>query len=107
MRQNLFGQGPRAGRESQPGPGGYSRPPQPPPRDDTPMRGYDDQQGGYADPKGSYGAPVPPPRGSMPSRPAVGRTQPTSPARRIQLRIAKVSDYADKTLESQYIFGNL
>ena len=30
-----------------------------------------------------------------------------SPARRVQLRIAKVSDYADKTLESQYIFGNL
>ncbi|KAG0645302.1 Vesicular-fusion sec18 [Hyphodiscus hymeniophilus] len=107
IRQNLFGQGPRSGRESQPGPGGYSRAPQPPPRDDTPMRGYDEQQGGYSDSRGSYGAPAPPPRGSMPSRPAVGRNQPASPARRIQLRIAKVSDYADKTLESQYIFGNL
>ncbi|KAE9365996.1 vesicular-fusion protein-like protein sec18 [Stipitochalara longipes BDJ] len=101
IRQNLFGQGPKAGREAS----GYGRPPAPPPRDDTPMMGgYDDGRGGYADPRGSYGAPAPSPRQAMPSRPAVGRQGPTSPARRAQLRIAKVED---KTLANQYIFGNL
>lgn len=42
----------------------------------------------------------------MPSRPAVGRQAqgPSSPGRRLTLRIAKVDD---KTLANQYIFGNL
>ena len=101
IRQNLFGQGPKAGREQ----GGYGRPPAPPPRDDTPMAGYEDPRGGYGDPRGSYGAPMPSPRQAMPQRPAVGRMQaPASPARRVQLRIAKIDD---KTLANQYIFGNL
>ena len=96
IRQNLFGQGPKAGRAQ----AGYDRPPPPPPRDDTPMMGgYDDPRGGYGDTRGSYGVPAP-----MPSRPAVGRVPPASPARRVQLRIAKVDD---KTLANQYIFGNL
>lgn len=106
IRQNLFGQGPKAGREQPPA--GYGRAPAPPPRDDTPMGGYEDQRGGYADPPGSYGAPQPSPRQAMPQRPAVGRMQapgaPGAPARRVQLRIAKVDD---KTLANQYIFGNL
>ncbi|TVY19727.1 Vesicular-fusion protein sec18 [Lachnellula arida] len=105
IRQNLFGQGPKAGREQQ---GGYGRPPAPPPRDDTPMAGYEDPRGGSRDPRGSYGAPMPSQRQAMPSmpqRPAVGRMgAPASPARRVQLRIAKVDD---KTLANQYIFGNL
>lgn len=102
IRQNLFGQGPKTGREAS---GGYGRPPAPPSRDDTPMMGgYDDGRGGYGDPRGSYGAPQQPPRQAMPSRPAVGRQAPSSPARRLQLRIAKVED---KTLANQYIFGNL
>jgi vesicle-fusing ATPase len=103
IRKNLFGQGPKAGRAQ----AGYDRPPPPPPRDDTPMMGgYDNFGGDYAGPpRGSYGAPQPSPRQVMPSRPAVGRSQqPMSPARRVQLRIAKVED---KTLSNQYIFGNL
>jgi vesicle-fusing ATPase len=68
------------------------------------MGGYDAGRGGYADSRGSYGAPATSPRQAMPSMPAVGRQAPTSPARRIQLRIAKVED---KTLANQYIFGNL
>ncbi|KAF4624187.1 hypothetical protein G7Y89_g13983 [Cudoniella acicularis] len=107
IRQNLFGQGPKAGREA----AGYGRPPAPPPRDDTPMGGYENPRGGYGDPRGdprgSYGASMPSPRQAMPQRPAVGRpqqAQPMSPAKRIQLRIAKVED---KTLANQYIFGNL
>lgn len=102
IRQNLFGQGPKPGREQQ---GGYGRPPAPPPRDDTPMAGYEDPRGGTRDPRGSYGAPVPSQRQAMPQRPGVGRMgAPASPARRVQLRIAKVDD---KTLANQYIFGNL
>jgi vesicle-fusing ATPase len=104
IRQNLFGQGPKAGREQS---GGYGRPPQPPPRDDTPMSGgYDDPRGGYGDPRAGYGAPMPSPRQAMPSRPAVGRQPqgPASPGRRMTLRIAKVED---KTAANQYIFGNL
>ncbi|RDL41279.1 p-loop containing nucleoside triphosphate hydrolase [Venustampulla echinocandica] len=99
IRQNLFGQGPRAGREQ--AQGGYARPPAPPSRDDTPMSMGAPE--GYGDPRGSYGQQ---PRQAMPQRPQVGRTQqpPMSPARRIQLRIAKVED---KTLANQYIFGNL
>ncbi|KAG9234481.1 vesicular-fusion protein-like protein sec18 [Amylocarpus encephaloides] len=107
IRQNLFGQGPKAGRQQ----GGYAAPggpPQPPPRDDTPMGGYqEDPRAQYGDPRGSYGAPQrgPAPPQNMPQRPAVGRApQPMSPARRVQLRIAKVED---KTLANQYIFGNL
>ncbi|KAG4429739.1 hypothetical protein IFR05_014773 [Cadophora sp. M221] len=101
IRQNLFGQGPKAGREQ----AGYGRPPQPPPRDDTQMAGGYDDRGGYADPRGGYGSPAPPPRQSqpMPSRAPVGRGM-ASPARKVQLRIAKVED---KTLANQYIFGNL
>ena len=100
IRQNLFGQGPKSGRD----PAAYNKPPPPPPRDDTPMMGgYDEPKRGYADPRGSYGAPATPPRQSMPSRPAVGRG-PASPARRVQLNIAKIED---KTLQQQYVFGNL
>ncbi|KAK0103637.1 transport between ER and Golgi ATPase protein [Cadophora gregata] len=101
IRQNLFGQGPKAGREQ----AGYGRPPQPPPRDDTPMAGVYDDRAGYGDARGGYGSPAPPPRQSqpMPSRPPVGRGM-ASPARKVQLRIAKVED---KTLANQYIFGNL
>jgi vesicle-fusing ATPase len=40
----------------------------------------------------------------MPSRPAVGRTPPAMPGKRLQMRIAKVED---KTLANQYIFGNM
>jgi vesicle-fusing ATPase len=101
IRQNLFGQGPKAGRAA----GGYDRPPAPPPRDDQPMGGYDDR-GGYGDPSRSnaaYGGQPGPTRQSQPMRSSVGR-QPSSPARKIQLRIAKVED---KTLANQYIFGNL
>jgi vesicle-fusing ATPase len=100
IRQNLFGQSPKPGGRAA---GGYDRPPATPPRDDTPMAGgYDDRQ----PPRQSYGAPMPPARQAMPQRTAVGRVppQPMSPARRVQLRIAKVED---KTLQSQYIFGNL
>jgi hypothetical protein len=99
VRQNLFGQGPKAGREQS----GYGRPPAPPPRDDTPMGGYDDPRGSYNDPR--YGAPMPSSRSAMPSRPAVGRAPPASPARRLRLEIAKIE--WDKTLANQYIFGNL
>jgi vesicle-fusing ATPase len=102
IRKNLFGQGPKAGRPQ----AGYDRPP-PPPRDDTPMMGgYEDFRGDYTGPpRGSYGAPQPSPRQVMPSRPTVGRQQqPMSPAKKVQLRIAKVED---KTLANQYIFGNL
>ncbi|TAQ90114.1 hypothetical protein B7494_g1576 [Chlorociboria aeruginascens] len=99
IRQNLFGAGPKAGREQ----AGYGRPPAPPPRDDTSMGGYDEPQGRYQDPRAqdpraNYGPP-------MPSRPAVGRSMPPPPsAKKIQLRIAKVED---KTLANQYIFGNM
>jgi vesicle-fusing ATPase len=104
IRQNLFGQGQKAGRD-QGGPAGYGRSPQLPPRDDTPMGGYqEDPRGQYGG--GGYNAPPGgrPPQG-MPQRPAVGRppAQQRS-ARRIQMRIAKVED---KTLANQFIFGNL
>jgi vesicle-fusing ATPase len=104
IRQNLFGQGPKAGREQQPG---YGRPPQPPPRDDTPMGGYQEP------PRGQYGGGGygnAPPSGGVPSRTAVGRPPSQQQAenagsgRRVQMRIAKVED---KTLANQYIFGNL
>jgi vesicle-fusing ATPase len=101
VRQNLFGQGPKAGREQQ---GGYGRPPQPPARDDTPMGGYQEN------PRGSGGYSNAPPSGGMPSRTAVGRPPTQQQAgnagsgRRVQMRIAKVED---KTLANQYIFGNL
>ncbi|CAG8960642.1 hypothetical protein HYFRA_00013520 [Hymenoscyphus fraxineus] len=108
IRQNLFGQGPKAGRAPS---AGYGRAPAPPPRDDTPMAGYQEdprmQNRGYG---GGGGAPMPSPgRQQMPQRPAVGRPPPQqqpqmSPARRVQLRIAKVED---KTLANQFIFGNL
>jgi vesicle-fusing ATPase len=108
IRQNLFGQGPKAGREQQ---GGYGRPPQPPARDDTPMGGYQENaRGQYGG--GGYNAPPSgaiPPQG-MPQRTAVGRPSSQQQggmmgsARRVQLRIAKVED---KTLANQYIFGNL
>ena len=103
IRQNLFGQGPRSGREA---PGGYSRAPPPPPRGDVPM--MDGNDNSYGAPpqqpmRGSYGSPMQSPRQAIPSRPAVGRS-PMSPTRRLQLRIAKVDD---KTLANQYIFGNL
>lgn len=105
IRQNLFGASPGAGRRA--AAGGYDRAPPPPPRDDTPMAGgYDDPRQYGQPPRQSYGAPMSPSRQPMPSRPAVGRApqQPMSPARRIQLGIAKVDD---KTLQQQYIFGNL
>ncbi|KAF8863968.1 vesicular-fusion protein-like protein sec18 [Acephala macrosclerotiorum] len=105
IRQNLFGASPGAGRRA--AAGGYDRAPPPPPRDDTPMAGgYDDPRQYGQPPRQSYGAPMSPGRQPMPSRPAVGRApqQPMSPARRIQLGIAKVDD---KTLQQQYIFGNL
>ena len=96
-RQNLFGQGPRGGREQKQQPGGYNRPP--PPRDDTPMAGYEDPRGGYGAPRESYGAP-------MPSRPAVGRpAPPQSQGREVRLQIAKIE--GNNTLASQYIFENL
>jgi vesicle-fusing ATPase len=90
IRQNLFGQSPRpSGRPSS----GQ--------RDDTPMSGgYDDPRaGGYPGGYGGGGGGPP-----MPSRPAVGRQQPSQPGRRISMRIAKVED---KTLANQYIFGNM
>lgn len=96
IRQNLFGQGPKAGRDQ------YGRPPAPP-RDDTPMGGYEGGGGGGGYGGSGYGAPAP--RQAVPQRPAVGRAQqPASPGRRVQLRIAKVDD---KTLAQQLIFGNL
>ncbi|EPE29316.1 P-loop containing nucleoside triphosphate hydrolase [Glarea lozoyensis ATCC 20868] len=102
IRQNLFGQGPKAGREQQ---GGYGRPPQPPPRDDTPMGGYQEN------PRGQYGGGgySAPPAGGMPLRTAVGREPSQQPMgsgapRRVQMRIAKVED---KNLANEYIFGNL
>ncbi|PBP18300.1 vesicular-fusion protein SEC18 [Diplocarpon rosae] len=100
LRENLFGQGPKAGR-AQAGPGR----PQPSPRDDALMAGGYDDRGGYGDPRGNYGAPAPPSRQPQPmaSRPPVGRGM-ASPARKVQLRIAKVED---KTAANQYIFGNL
>jgi len=99
IRQNLFGQGPKAG---------YGRAPAPPPRDDAQMGGgYDDPRGSYGSqaqpPRGSYGSSAPPPRQAVPQRTAVGRG-PASPARRLELSIAKVED---KTLANQYIFGNM
>jgi vesicle-fusing ATPase len=103
LRNNLFGQGSKAGRAQ----AGYDRPPPPPPREDTPMMGgYDNFGGDYAGPpRGSYGVPQPRPRQAMPSRPAVGRSQqPMSPAGQVQLKIAKIED---KTLSDQYVFGNL
>lgn len=105
IRQNLFGQSPKAGRTAS----GYDRPPAIPPRDEVMAGGYDDprQYGEGNPPRQSYGAPMSPGRQQpMPSRTAVGRApqQPMSPAKRVQLRIAKVDD---KTLQSQYIFGNL
>jgi hypothetical protein len=102
IRPNLFGQGPKAGREQQ---GGYGRPPQPPPRDDTPMGGYQENpRGQYGG--GGYNAP---PAGGMPLRTAVGREPSQQPMgsgapRRVQMRIAKVED---KNLANEYIFGNL
>jgi len=90
-RMNLFGQGPKAGRDSGQS---YGRgPPVPPPATDYPMAGS------YEDPRGSYGS-------TMPSRTAVGRGQP-SPGRGApsQLSIAKI-DF-NPTLANQYIFGNL
>ncbi|KUJ15301.1 AAA-domain-containing protein [Mollisia scopiformis] len=101
IRQNLFGQSPKAGRTA----GGYDRPPATPPRDEVMVGGYDDPRQYGNPPRQSYGAPMSPER-QMPSRPPVGRAppQPKSPGKRIPLRIAKVED---KTLQSQYIFGNL
>jgi vesicle-fusing ATPase len=95
IRQNLFGQGPKAGREQ----AGYGRlSDAPSSRGDTPMGGYEDPRGGYSD-RGSYNGPVSS-RPAMPSRPAVGRNQ----GRKVQMRIAKVED---KTKANQYIFGNM
>lgn len=97
IRQNLFGQGPKAGREQS----GYGRPPPTPPsyaREDTPMMaGYD---AGGRPPVGRTsvnGAPRP--HLSSSRYPA----SPTSPSRKLQLNIAKVED---KTLANQYIFSN-
>jgi len=108
IRQNLFGQGPKAGREQS---GGYSRPPAPPPRDDPSPAGYGDPRGG-----GNYPVPVPRERDGDPrsARPAVGRTaapsygqQPSSgrSQQQLQLRIAKIE--GNSTLANQYIFQNL
>lgn len=112
-RDNLFGKGPRAGREG----GGYEQPPQTPPRynqTDTPMGGnFDDPRGsygqnmrgaptagGYDDPRSGYVQNV---RGSplnrgIPERKSVGRPQEAAPA--IQLQPRKVDD-------SSYTYGNL
>lgn len=106
IRQNLFGQGPKAGREQS---GGYSRPPAPPQQDDPAMAGYGDPRGGggYPAQRGSYGDP-------RSSRPAVGRAAPPGygqapasgrPQQQMQLRIAKIEGNA--TLANQYIFQNL
>ena len=102
IRQNLFGQGPRAGRDQQ---GGYGRPPQAPPRDDTAMGGYQDNprsqygSGGYNAPS-SAGMPTRTPVGRPPSQQQAGMGS----SRRDQMRLAKVDN---KTLANQYIFGNL
>ncbi|KAF7863944.1 hypothetical protein EAF04_006909 [Stromatinia cepivora] len=100
LRNNLFGQGPRASRGEQQ-PAGYDRAPALPPREDTAMGGYDDPRNGYGGrPEKS---PMTSPRQAMPMRQAVGGRGPISP-RRAQLNIAKIDD---KTKANQYIFGNL
>ncbi|KAL3428190.1 Vesicular-fusion protein sec18 [Phlyctema vagabunda] len=99
IRQNLFGQGPKAGRAESGGSygGNYERGPPLPQRDNNPMGGPDPRAGG------AYGAPMHP-QSSMPPRPAVGRAPARPSGIAKQLRIAKVED---KTLANQYIFGNL
>lgn len=100
LRNNLFGQGPRASRGEQQ-PAGYGRAPAPPPREDTAMAGYDDPRGGYGGrPEKS---PLTSPRQAFPTRQAAGGRGPMSP-RKAQLSIAKIDD---KTKANQYIFGNL
>lgn len=92
-RDNLFGKGPRGGREQ----GGYSQAPANPPRNygDTPMAGYNDPRRG----------PAPPSQQSMPDRSSAGRNAP--PPRsggQKQLQPAKVED---KNIANQYIYGNI
>lgn len=93
-RNNLFGGGPAAGRQSP----GQNQAPHPQSRGDTHMGGYDA-------PRGNYGGQAPPPMGNrpMPQRPPVGRGP---PAHGIAKRLvpAKVED---KTLQSRYIYGNM
>jgi vesicle-fusing ATPase len=97
IRQNLFGQGPKAGREQS----GYGRPPPTPPsyaREDTPMMsGYD--AGGRPSVGRTSVNGAPRPHLSSSRYP----TGPTSPSRMLRLNIAKVED---KTLANQYIFSN-
>ncbi|KAH8820002.1 vesicular-fusion protein-like protein sec18 [Xylogone sp. PMI_703] len=102
IRQNLFGQGPRAGREQQ----GYGQAPATPPRDQMggygdPRGGYGDPRGGYGDPRGNYGAPSQPPREQMPMRRPVGQS---APARKVALELGRIQN---KSLSDQYVFGNL
>ncbi|KAG9248214.1 vesicular-fusion protein-like protein sec18 [Calycina marina] len=103
IRQNLFGQGPKAGREQQ---GGYSRSPQPPPRDDPAMAGYGDPRGNasYPPARESYGAPPRQAVGRKAAPSGYGQAQP-SPGRQMQLRISKIEGNA--TAANQYIFQNL
>jgi vesicle-fusing ATPase len=94
-RDNLFGKGPRAGREQQ---GGYGAPPQPPPRDYQP----DTNMSGYDDPRGS-GRPQASP--GLPTRKAIGRGDPP-PGMGIskQLQPFKVED---KNIQNQYVYSNM
>jgi vesicle-fusing ATPase len=123
IRESLFGQGPKPGRQ-QPG-SGRPQPSQlredtpmmgryddgqrgqtswnasPRPREDTPMMGrYDDGQRGSVGQASLNGSARP--RMSS-ARYATSPSGPASPSRKLQLRIAKVED---KTLASQYIFSN-
>ncbi|CAD6503355.1 BgTH12-03021 [Blumeria graminis f. sp. triticale] len=98
IRQNLFGQGAKGGKE----PAGYGRPPPRPQREETPSQNSVSEVGAGSNinSRGNYEDSS---QNVMPQRPAAGRT-PASPLRGTQLRIAKVED---KTLQNQYIFGNL
>ncbi|KAH8598280.1 vesicular-fusion protein-like protein sec18 [Bisporella sp. PMI_857] len=95
IRQNLFGQGPKAGREQLRGgggggggSGGYQRVPAPPPRDGP--AGYGDYNTGYGEPRSS--------------RPAVGRVAQPQSSIQLQLRQERISD---KTISDAYIFSNI
>ncbi|KAL1842422.1 hypothetical protein VTJ49DRAFT_5270 [Mycothermus thermophilus] len=107
LRNNLFGKPSRQGlpgRQVQrpPGPGGYPAAPS--------GSGYPPPGGGYDSYPGSDPAARPPPSGNyaggfvdQPS-PNRFRAPPGPSARQIPLRLAKVED---KTLQAQYIFGNI
>jgi vesicle-fusing ATPase len=99
MAGNLFGRGPKPGREQNP----YGQPALPP--RDMPQ---DSRMGGYDDPRGSYGSGARGPPsyggGGVPQRTSVGRQAPPAGGVARQLRPAKVED---KNLADQYIYGNM